>query len=108
MARTGREFAVAQSPQFTAQGLHRDPDVERLPDPLHQIHQAPTDNAMDRRDRAALNHLSQRSALGRVQLGRSTRALGIDQTLWTAPVEAQHPITNRLQANAANPGRIAA
>lgn len=49
VARPGRELTVAQSPQLTAQGLDADPDAELLPDPLRQVHQTPTDNAMGRR-----------------------------------------------------------
>ena len=108
VARPGRELAVAQSPQLAAQGLNADPDAELLPDPLHQVQQTPTDNAMSRRDRAALDHLNQPLALALVQLGRPARTLRIDQTLRAALVEAKYPVANRLQANAPKPSRVAA
>ena len=107
VAPAGRELAVAQGAQLAAQGLDRDLDAELIPDPRHQVHQAPARDTMDRRDRAALDHLNQRLALAGVQLGDLTWRLRVDQTARPAPVEAKHPVANRLQPDAADPCRIA-
>jgi hypothetical protein len=54
MARPGREFAVAHGAEFAAQGLLGDPDAEFLENPLPQIDQPPTHDAVHRWDRAVL------------------------------------------------------
>src|SRR5262245_23251233 len=56
VARSGREFAVAHGAQLPAERLLGDRDAEFLEDPLRQIDQPPAHHAMDRRDRAALDH----------------------------------------------------
>ena len=70
MARAGGELAIAHGAQFPAQGLLGDGDAEFLPDPLAQIDQPPAHHAMNRRDRAALDHLRKRCAMGVVELRR--------------------------------------
>src|SRR5262249_31260112 len=54
--RSGRELAVAHGAQLPAERLLGDRDAEFLEDPLRQIDQPPAHHAMDRRDRAALDH----------------------------------------------------
>jgi len=64
------KFLRATRPQFPAQGLLGNGDTELLEYPLRQIDQPPAHHAMNRRDRAALNHLRDRPALGLIELRR--------------------------------------
>ena len=79
MARTGRELAIAKRPHLTAQGLLGDREAEFLPDPLHQIDQAPAHHAMDGRNGPLFDDGLQSRALGLVQDRPSTRGLAVDQ-----------------------------
>ena len=71
---------------------------ERLAHPGHEIAQPPTHHPIDRRDRAALDNLGQRPALGVVELRRLTRRLAVDQPGRTLGVEAQPPVADDLAA----------
>jgi hypothetical protein len=106
MARTGRELAIAQSPQLPAQGLLRDREAELLPEPLDQIDQAPAHHAVDRRNRSLFDDGLQGRPLGLVQDRSSTRGLAVDQPGRTLGVEAQHPVTHALQGDATTAGRL--
>ena len=55
MARTRRELAVTHGAQFPAQRLLGHDDPELLEDPLAEIDDPPSDDAVNRRDRAALD-----------------------------------------------------
>src|SRR5213075_88754 len=68
VARTGRQFAVAQGAQFPAERLLGDGDAELLEYPLRQIDQPPAHYAVDSRDRAALDHPHNGLALHIVEL----------------------------------------
>src|SRR5215472_2662617 len=57
MARPRRELAEPQGAQLLAQRLFRNREPELLPQPLHQVDDAPPHHPMDRRDRALLNDL---------------------------------------------------
>ena len=87
MARTGRELAIAQSPQLAAQGLLGDGDPELLPDPCDQIDQAPAHHAVDRRNGPLLDNGLQGRPLGLVQDRSSARGLAVDQ-LGRTPMRA--------------------
>ena len=55
MARTSRKFAIAHGAQFAAQCLPDDHDAEFLVNPLAEINDPPPHDAMNSRDRAALD-----------------------------------------------------
>ena len=63
---------------------------------------------MDRRDRAALDDAGELLALGRVELGRTSRRLAIDETLRPPGIEPQHPVADRLQTDTADARRLPA
>ena len=73
MTRPSREFAVAHGAQLSAERLLGDDDAELLEDPLRQIDEPPAHHAMDRRDRAPLDHLGDRLTLEVIELARVTR-----------------------------------
>ncbi len=108
MARPGRELGKAKCPELAADRRLVQRDAEFLEDPPSQILAAPADDAVDRRDRAALDDLRQGPTLRVVQLGAVSRRLAIDETTRSAGVEAQNPIAHDLQGDAADPGRIRA
>ena len=77
--------------------------------PMDQVDQPPANNAMDRRDRTALDHFDKRPPLGIVEPRPFPRRLAVEQTVGTARIEAHHPVTHNLQAHPADPrGRTAA
>lgn len=82
-------------------------DTELLPDPLGQIDQAPSDHAVDRRGGPAGDDACQRGPLVGIQLGCSIGRLGVRQACRATAVEPQHPITDDLKPDTADPCRIA-
>src|SRR5215472_14726632 len=58
MARPRRELAEPQGAQLLAHRLFRNREPELLPQPLHQVDDAPPHHPMDRRDRACLDDLT--------------------------------------------------
>ena len=108
MAWPCRQLAVAQSAQLPADCLRADRNAEFLPDPLGQVHQTPTDNAMNGRDRPLLHNLHQRSQLPRVQQRARARTMPVDQTIRPMRVEPFHPVAHDLQSDTTNPGGGAA
>ncbi|KEQ03481.1 hypothetical protein GV68_16940 [Pseudorhizobium pelagicum] len=68
---------------FATQRLLAHRDAELFPDPLRQITQTPTNDAIQIRCRSALDRLRQGRSLFVVQERRLARSLAIDQTLWT-------------------------
>ena len=112
MARPGRQLAQLQGAQFAAQRLLADRNAEFVEHPLRQVDQPPAHDAVNRRDRAALDDLQQRlpvrlpvrlaeqrGVAGRLAVHQPRRSLG---------VEGQHPVPHRLQPNPADPSGIAA
>src|SRR5271165_1064552 len=81
MARTGRKFAIAHGARFAAQRLLGDDDAEVLPNPLAEIDNPPSHDAVNGRDRSALDDRRQRSAMRIVQPRRLSRRLAIDQAV---------------------------
>ena len=106
VARAGGDFPVAERLHLAAHGRLAERDAEFLPDPLHQIDQPPANHPVDGRDRAALDNTRERPTLVVVQLGSVSRRLAADQPVRAAGVEAQHPITNDLKADATDLGRL--
>ena len=102
VARTGRQFAVAQGAQFPAERLLGDGDAELLEYPLRQIDQPPAHYAVDSRDRAALDHPHNGLALHIVELRWLTRRFAVQETVGTPRVEPQHPIPDDLKSDAAD------
>ena len=102
VARSGREFAVAHGAQLPAERLLGDRDAEFLEDPLRQIDQPPAHHAMDRRDRAALDHAGDGPPLKVIELARLTRRLAVQESVRPASVDAQHPVPDDLKPDAAD------
>jgi hypothetical protein len=108
MAGAGRELAIAERAQDPAHRrlAHRDPEL--LPDPHRQVFQSPAYDPMDRRDRTALDHRRQSLALSGVQLAGMARRLAVCEPLAAIRVEPQHPVSDGLQADPADAGRLRA
>jgi hypothetical protein len=106
MARPGRQLAEPHTPQLPAERLLGDRDAELLEDPLGQIDQPPTHDAVDGRDRAIVDNLPQGLPLALVEEARRPRCLAGQETPGTLGVEPDHPVAHDLQGDAANPGRI--
>ena len=106
MARTRREPGKAQGAQGPPDRrlIHLDPEL--FEEPARQILASPAHHAVDGRDRTTLHHSGESPALLLVQLGAVPRRLAVDQPLGTELVEAQHPVTDDLEGDAADPGRI--
>ena len=101
MAWAGREFAVAQDAQLPAERLLGDRDAELLKYPLRQIDQPPAHHAVNRWDRAALDHPRDGLALGITELRGLARRLAITKAVGAPRVEPQHPIPDDLKPNPA-------
>ncbi len=56
VARPRRQLAIPNAAQFAAERLLSDDDLELVPNPLAQIDHPPAYHAMNRRDRATLDH----------------------------------------------------
>jgi len=101
MTRSGRYFAMPQAAQLSAERLLADRQPELVEHPLCQIHQPPAHHTMDGRDRPALHHLHQGTALIRGQDRRPARGPAVQQPIQSKSVERQHPVAHGLQADAA-------
>ncbi len=106
MAWAGRELAVVHGPHLATERLLRDGQAELIPDPLHQVDQAPAHHAVDGRDGPLLEHVAQRRPLGRIQNGFATRGLSVDEPVGAVFVEAQHPVAHDLQPHPGELGRV--
>ena len=60
MARSRREFSIAERAQFAAQDLFGDRDAILIEHPLREIDQPPAYDSMDRRDRTGFDHSHER------------------------------------------------
>ena len=85
---TSGHFGGAQLP---AERLLGDGDPKLLENPLGRIDQPPAHHAMDRSDRAIVDHAGDGLALGVIELGRLVRRLAVQQPVTAARVEPQHP-----------------
>ncbi len=97
MARARRKLAIAHLAQFPAHRRLGDADPERLEQPLAEVDDAPTHDAVDRGRRALLDDVRQRSALILVEARRLPRRLAIHETVRARRVEAQNPVANNLE-----------
>src|ERR1700722_19167730 len=108
MAWARRQLAVSDGPQLAAERLLRDADLVFLPDPLAEIDDPPADHAVQRRDRAVLDHRRKRCALLVIEPRRLAGSLAVDQSPRTVRVEPQNPITHNLQRHPASRRRLRA
>src|SRR5208337_475587 len=101
-------LAIAHGAQFPAQDLlgHRDAIV--LENPLCEINQPPAHYPVGGWIGAVLDLLGKGAPVLVLEQGRLARCLAILEALRTLGIEAQHPITDRLQADATDARRIAA
>jgi hypothetical protein len=104
MARTGAELAIAHASQLPAQSLLGDCDPELLIQPLAEIDDAPTDNAVNSRGRPAFDHGSQRLTMLVLEPGRLPGRLAIEKAVRTECIELHHPVANNLHTHSADPG----
>lgn len=81
------ELDVAQLLQLAPHGGFVERDGKFVMKPLHQVDQPPANDAMDCRDRAALNDLRQRPPLGIVEDRWIARSLAVGQAIGAAGVE---------------------
>jgi hypothetical protein len=107
MARAGRQLAIAERAQLTAQRRLAHRNSELIPEPLHQVLQPPAHHPVNGRDRAALHQGEQGLAVMSTQLADIPRRLAIDQAFGSMGVEAHHPVPHRLQPDPADPRRLA-
>jgi hypothetical protein len=108
MARSGGELAVAEAAQLPAQRVGTDREVEFIPDPLRKIDEPPAHHAMDGWHRPGLDDRRERLALLVVQARCRAGQLPVDQAVRPLCVEPQHPVTNDLPADPADPRRLVA
>src|SRR4029079_935844 len=102
VAWAGRELAVTHRAQFSAERLLGNGDAEFFEYPLCQIDQPPAHHAVDRRDRAALDHLGDHPPLSVIELGRLAWRLAVQQTNGSARVKPDHPVPDDLETHTAN------
>src|ERR1700704_1378929 len=76
--------------------------AELLEDPLRQIDQPPAHHAMDRRDRAVLDHQHNSLALGIIEPRGLAWRFAVKQAVRTACVEPQYPIPDDLKPDPAD------
>ena len=71
--------------------------------PLDQIDQPPANDAMDRRDRTALDRLDKRAPLGIIEPRPLPRRLAVEQSIRTARIEPDNPVPHDLQTDPSDP-----
>jgi hypothetical protein len=103
-----RKLAIAHGAQLSAQRLLGDRDPKLLIQPLAEITDPPTHNAMNGWHRATLDHARQRRPMIVLKKRRLSRRLPVDQPGRAKRIELNHPISNDLQRHAADLGRLAA
>ena len=75
-------------------------DPVLLPEPLHQVDQAPAHHPMDRRDRAVFDHLEQMPTMLIAQDRGLARRFAVQKAVGTLGIEAQDPVAQGLQPHA--------
>ena len=108
MARAGRQLAEAKRLQVPAHRGLAQGEAELVEEPLCQVLEPPTHDPMDGRDGSTAHDLRQGFALRVIELGPGARRLAVDQPVWAAGVEAQHPVAQGLQADAPDAGGLCA
>jgi hypothetical protein len=106
MARAGRQLAIAERAQLTAQRRLAHRNSELIPDPLHQVLQPPAHHPMDSRSGTALHQGQQGLAVAGLELAGRAWRFAIDQGFGPMGVEAHHPIPHRLQPDTTDPCRL--
>jgi hypothetical protein len=101
-------FGGLQLLQFAPHGGFIERHRELVVKPLDQVDQAPANDTMDRRDRSALDHRSQRLALSIIEPGPGAGGLLVDQPGRPRGVEAQHPVPHHLERYPTEARRVAA
>ena len=74
-----RQLAIAHRPKFPAQRLLGDGDAELFVYPLRQVDQPPAHYAVNRRNRAALDHFGNCLALAIIEFRRLAWRLSVQQ-----------------------------
>src|SRR5580704_15355312 len=82
--------------------------ARRSVNPLAEVDDPPSYDAMSGRNRAALDDRCQRGSVRIVQPRRLSRRLAIDQAVRPERVELEHPIVNDLKRHTANLRRLGA
>ncbi len=108
MAGSCRELAVTHRAKLPAQRLLGDRDAELLVYPLRKIDQPPAHDTVDRRDRAALDHLHNRLAVHIIEPRGLTWRFAVKQAGGTPRIKPHHPVPDDLQRHAANLRRLGA
>jgi hypothetical protein len=91
-----RQLYLAQSLKVLPHGRYIKRHNKFVMKPLDQVDQPPANNAMDRRDRNALDHFDKRSALRIIEQRLSSRRLAIEQTTGTSGAEPHRLVTHDL------------
>jgi len=81
--------------------------AEFLAQPLDKIGKPPADGAIQIRLRSGLNRLSKRGTLGIAEARRLAGRFTIEQAVRVMRIEAHHPVPDDLQADPADPCRLA-
>ena len=102
MPRPSRQLGIAHRAQLPAQRLPADRQAEALPEPLHEVDEAPAHDAVKIGLRPLLDGRGERRAMLRVQERRLARRLAVDEPGRTFGVEPQHPVPDALQTNVAD------
>src|SRR3546814_20534987 len=100
-----RELNIAQLLQLAPHSGLVERHRKFLMEPLDQVDQPPANDAMDRRDRAALNRFNERPALVVIEPRPGAGSFAVKQPIRAAIIEANHPVAHDLQAPIADPRR---
>ncbi len=107
VARPRGKLDVAQSLQLAPHRRYVERHRKLLIEPLNQVDQPPANDAVDRRDRALLDHLHKRPALGIGEDRALAGSLAVEQAVRAARVEPQDPVSHNLKGHAPDPGSLA-
>jgi hypothetical protein len=102
MPRARRQLPVAHGAQVAAQRLLADRHTIFVEQPLDQIDDPPAHHAMRRRDGALFDDLGKRPLVLGTKHWAATGGFAVEQALGPAGIEAQHPVSDRLQTNTAD------
>jgi hypothetical protein len=100
MARASRELAIPHLAQCAAQRLLGHDDAKFLENPLAEIDDSPPHDAVNRRNRSALEDRGERSAMLAIQPRRLPRSFAVDQAARPMGVEPERPVANDLETDA--------
>ena len=106
MARASRELAIPHLAQHAAQRLLGHDDAKFLENPLAEIDDSPPHDAVNRRNRSALEDRGERSAMLAIQPRRLPRSFAVDQAARPMGVEPERPVANDLETDAPDLRRL--